>query len=385
MARLRKTPSNRWVAEISLGKGVDGKYKTMTLTRDVKAIARKEAEAIEAQIKMGVDPKGGNVLFGDYLNRWWIGHQESKQRREKPFSPKTIEQYDRDVRNLAHVIGHIPLNRLTATDCEKALWTPSVGTWKEGNASPHVAASRRKLLNPSLNAAVRDGLIPLNPHKGVETFSPTTAMKVEHFTREPLLKFFEVAEGTQYFYSQKLQLHLGCRLGELLALSWDDVDFEKRELFIRHSVDWIGGRPYKLKDTKTHETRHIPLDTPTLQLLQHWRSEQMEDRHFMLNGIIFPAYNREVNGEIQSDRIYKKGLLELYKAAGIKRPKQPTHIWRHTCAAMMLDQQVDIYHVSKWLGHKSVKTTEEHYGFLLPNTLEKHAGVVNQYLKLGTG
>ena len=148
-----------------------------------------------------------------------------------------------------------------------------------------------------------------------------------------------------------LSLHTGMRKGELLNLKWEDIDFKQKRLMIRES--------------KAGEARHLPMNDFVIQTLQCLP-------RMLHNPYVFYGRNpgdRLKNGIKNTD--WKKYLKE----AGIENFHW--HDLRHTFASRLVMKGINLYTVSKLLGHHSLDMTER-YAHLAPDYLQKAVEVLAQ-------
>lgn len=81
-------------------------------------------------------------------------------------------------------------------------------------------------------------------------------------------------EPLQFRVLIHLAMITGCRRGELVALEWSDIDFEKRTISIHKSAYKIKGEPTKIKDTKSHKSRKVKIPQYMADMLL-----QLKDEH----------------------------------------------------------------------------------------------------------
>lgn len=157
----------------------------------------------------------------------------------------------------------------------------------------------------------------------------------------------------------------GCRRGELIALTWDDIDFEKAAVSITKSTCRAGGQVIT-KATKTKgSVRVITVPAAVMTLTRQWRTEQKRYRlsigsqwcgddyvFIQWNGLQmgletpYQAFHRIINNyNMQQEREEEKLPLILL------------HGLRHTAATLLISQGVDIRTVSGRLGHANTSTT----------------------------
>ena len=141
-----------------------------------------------------------------------------------------------------------------------------------------------------------------------------------------------------------LTLETGGRISEMLALTCDDIDLKNGQVFFRGA------------STKTGQRRFVPLRAEALDEIKLWKIESAEK--------VFRYHDRNT-----TSADFRKLLqeLDLWKTNSGTRS---FHTLRHTYASHLLMSGVNIFVVSRWMGHSSVKVTEKNYGHLIPNSVE---------------
>ena len=150
-------------------------------------------------------------------------------------------------------------------------------------------------------------------------------------------------------YNWQLIVLLGCRAGlrrgEIVNLTWQDIDLSKKIITIQPKENW---------HPKTFECRDIPISQDLFKILQKQTNKKgfvaltEDNKPFTLAGI-------------------GSHFIKFTKKLGLKGS---LHTLRHTFASHLVQNGVDLYTVSKLLGHSSIKTTEI-YAHLSPNTFYK--------------
>lgn len=177
-------------------------------------------------------------------------------------------------------------------------------------------------------------------------------------------KEIKTAKGRVLFYSPeevkklldncpdnwRLVVLLGCRAGlrrgEIVNLSWEDIDLSKKLITIQPKSNW---------HPKDYECRDIPIDALLFKALNKIENKK--------GSVIQTKYNKDFTlGGISHYFIEK-----VLKKVGLRGS---LHTLRHTFASHLVQNGVDLYTVSKLLGHSSIKTTEI-YAHLSPNTYQK--------------
>lgn len=152
-----------------------------------------------------------------------------------------------------------------------------------------------------------------------------------------------------------LCLYTGLRIGELLALTWNDIDFAKNTLSVTKSCHdgYINSKHCVIIDTpKTqNSTRQIPLSKPLINLLKQLRKNTQSKYIISHNNkpILVRSYQRTFELLLKKLNIQHKGF----------------HALRHTFATRALECGMDVKSLSEILGHKNTTITLNRYAHSL--------------------
>jgi integrase len=153
----------------------------------------------------------------------------------------------------------------------------------------------------------------------------------------------------------------GMRLGELLGLSWDSVNFDTRQIIVQRSYS------HDHWDTpKSHKVRYIDMTDKLCEVLKERYDNRNKD--LICNShkskkicLVFPTkYGEPLKHNVFRRDVFYKLLTKA------KLPKIRIHDIRHTYASMLLQAGAPVHYVKDQLGHSSISTTVDLYGHCQP-------------------
>ena len=164
-------------------------------------------------------------------------------------------------------------------------------------------------------------------------------------------------------YLLLIQLKTGMRTGEVAGLTWDCIFWKTSEIKTYRRYDTARQRWTKAKTEDSIRT--IPVDDDTLSVLKKLKQEQ---RVFIENGTISNKENMifvDLNYNIVTNAGINKHLRQVLKKLNITPREMTSTGLRHTYCSTMLAKGIDIWAVSKLMGHKDIKQITETYGHLI--------------------
>lgn len=290
-------------------------------------------------------------------------------------SPNTIRNYsERYKRNIQPVIGNMQLTDVKPMHC-KAVFTKMYEKY-----SGSTIRQTYITMGTMFKAAKMNDLITKHPMDGVRFNKPIRAVDdIKCLTVEEQRKFMAVARRSQNYSQYTLILETGLRTGELVGLTWDAIDFEKRTLTVNKTLEYrYSTKEWRAGPPKTETSyRTIPLTDRAYEILVHEREmapyrkrdtallrqklpymdrRTGRERLLCLNDLVFINFR---TGGPSKNSSYDTHLYNLCDEAHIKRVSM--HSLRHTYATRAIEGGMQPKVLQKLLGHASIQTTMDRY------------------------
>lgn len=375
MASFYRKPNGSYLIRVSDGIKNGKPYTVSKIFKPTPNVSRKEQEKeveefavlFEAlvhsdQYVSGV--KSNNAKkFGMTLKEFVDTHYFN--RIQNQHSPNNVEFY-RSVANklILPNFGDIRLYDITADHLQgfsDFLASPHSRA-DENNAEPLSGATVRRystVFSSIINLACEMGFLKENPFHERKIYYP----KIQ----KPRLNVYDEEESNEFFVALQNEdpkikalllcaLVLGMRRAEMIGLKWEDVDFKKRTIDIYESAVKERGKKQDLKDTKTESSiRTLFMPECVSTALSDWKEQQAiirkNSKKWNEQGYIFT--NEKGNAHCL-DWASKK-CKKVEDAHDLRYVK--LHELRHTCASLMIANDIDIETVRSVLGHADISTT----------------------------
>lgn len=188
-------------------------------------------------------------------------------------------------------------------------------------------------------------------------------------------KYIEESSLKDYPYKNAslLQMYMGLRIGEANALSLEDINLDKKQIYIHKTVILDRNeQPIINENTKTEAgTRILPIPDNILPYLK----EQMEIAKTHKNHLLFVNSKGDIVRESSSNSQLKTRLINL----GIYQKNMATHALRHTYATRNIEAGIEPIILSKLMGHSDVSVTLKTYVTIFDEVKEKSTKEVSKY------
>ena len=366
--RLRK--DGRWEGRIVIGYDENGLPKTKNVLAKTKGECIEKLKALKSTITPDTPVKlKADMPFGEWLDYWYETYCKPNAR---PATQRTYEGY---IRLYLHPrLGNIPLNKVTINDVQQmCTWMMTEARMDQKNGDSGLSDSQVRncysLCDRVLKKAVAEKLIARNPTKGCK-LPPNRPNEMKVLSREDMQKVLIQAKEENYYELFLLEFATGLRLGELMALQWDDVDLVTGELRINKQVNLVGSK-LVISEPKTKAAVRTLILPPSVRKVLAEYKTRVNSRW------LFPSPKKEDLPIIPS--AVSRRLHTLLEHAGCEQVR--FHDLRHTFATHALASGVDAKTLSGILGHTNASFTLDTYTHVTPDMQRAASDVVGGFLK----
>jgi integrase len=411
---LEKRGKDSWTIVIDKGRNpiTNKRERIKKAVKGTKPEVQKVMNEMLHKLQTGTYIETHNLTVAEYFNHWIETYCTPN------LAPKTLHSYRSEISN--HIIpnlGQIPLEKLSPLHLQSYYSQLLTSGRRDGNGglSARTILYHHRIIREALKHAFRWQLVSRNVADAVE---PPRFKKKEMFvmSREEVLTFLEAIEEHRDYAIIYTAIYTGMRQGELLGLTWKNVDLKHKVLNVRQQLQYQPGNGYVFKEPKTPRSkRQIPLTPGMVDVFKEIRKLQAQDK--LLLGVKKDGNEEDAADqskysdnqtatEIHSpedDASDKKkkyedndlvfclengkpldgtNLTKRFKALAKKHghPEMRFHDLRHTCATLLLAAGVDPKKVQDILGHESFNTTMDVYGHVLPSMQREAMDKLNAFM-----
>lgn len=349
MPRPKKAAPNRangtYEYKATIGKTFDGKAIRKSFYSPISLEdAKKKAE--EYKVKQAVidtvgvtEETASDISFSDWANKWLTVYK-------KPYVTDNTYRLTYENFVVKHIIpyfGSAKLKNIRSIDIQHFFDKKHTELSQSSLDKIHIC------LFGIFDKAIDNDLIIKNPVKNV-VYKSTLDKNDKHVWSDE-----QIITANTFFTNELpevvLMLYTGLRRGEMLGLTWSDIDFENKTLTVKRSVTDKQSGGVEINPPKMESYRTIPIQTDLCVLLQNLPHT---------SEYVFPNSLKKV----QSPQIFSKRLKKAMKRFCEQYPDIPAltaHELRHTRGTQLRRNGTDIYTIQKIMGHKDINVTANIY------------------------
>ncbi|MEN3776554.1 site-specific integrase [Priestia megaterium] len=362
--------------------GIDpqtGKRKTTTRRGfKTKKEAQVAAGKLEQELLSGTSIANSNITFNETFFQWFSNHSKTI----KPSTKKSIESKFK--KHILPRFGKLKINEITRPYCQQMI-----------NEIADVITSVNDIkiqANQVFKYALKMDIIQKNPLEYVsipkqqkDLINENNHVNERNYWKKDEVKKFLTITKEELSLRDHTLFHLliytGARKGELLALKWDDINFETGFIRLTKTLFHNEGE-FIFQTSKTKESKRlISLDTKTLSLLKRWRIEQIQANLATLGNIS----DNEIVFARDEGSPMRLAYLNDKLSAMIKKHKLhrvTIHGLRHTHASLLFEAGASIKEVQERLGHSDIQMTMNIYTHVTDDLKEQTAEKFQRYIEL---
>ena len=323
---------------------------------------KREAEAwlreMHNQEEAGLTADNYNYHVGDFVQDWL-------KRKKSQIRPSTFADYQSYCNKfIIPVLGKLKIREVKLQTVNKFYELMT-----EQGRPVYVVRYTHRILHAMFEDAVRLGYVPQNPAHYADIPVPDEdGAKMTIFSRAEHQQFMDACADALHGNLYKLAIKTGMRQGELLGLTWKNVDFDRGEIRVTQQISrhTENGELFCFAPLKTkHSRRTIQIGADLVELLKaHSQARQIHKQlmgsRWKENDLVFSS----TIGTPLEHRNMMRDFDAMLKRAGLQKIR--FHDLRHNAASMMLAGNISIVSVSRYLGHSSPQVTLGIYAHLVP-------------------
>lgn len=296
------------------------------------------------------------VTFGEYTKIW-------KAAKKSSVAEDTFETYENYIKNHLSVFSDAPLSSITATQVMAQLQKE-----RDAGKSTRTIEHIFVLIKAILNSAVIDELIPRNPLFGIKKPKAYRSRPITVLSKKQVKDFLSCITDDVHRAILELATVSGMRRSEVLALTWDNVNFENSLITVSWTAIKVKGRIKINPITKTSSSyRTIAIAPDTMARLKRIRQIDEAKREagalrYANNNLVFPG---RFGAPMYPDYVTK--LAAKYGKLSGMPDGFTLHGLRHTHATILLADGKNYKVVQHRLGHSTAQQTLDTYSHVTPD------------------
>lgn len=334
---------------------------------------KKEAILRENEIKLqkqnNTYVRKNKITMNELVDEWLESKKDSLEL-------KTYNSYCMLCKHIKVIMGHIKIK-----DINVKILEDFYDEIRKTDIASSTLQRYHTIINMLLDKAIVWEYLNNNPNKKIE--KPKVRKKeISCYTPEEVEQLLEClkSESLKYQAIILLALDTGCRRGELIGLTWEDVNLKENTIKINKETQYVSGVGVFEKSTKTtNSDRKLYITKTTVDILKKYKKEQnklklrLGSKWENSKRIFTTDYGKDMHPDTPSKILDK--VIEKHNLRRIN-----FHALRHTSISLMISQGIQTQVISKKAGHSSVTVTHNTYSHFFDDEFKEVAEKMDSLL-----
>lgn len=364
---MKKRADGRFSSQIYLGV-VDGKRKYKTVYGTTQKEVKQKVAELKIKIGKGVDISAADETFKTWADRFVLS------KKAEGIGNSHYQNLNNFCNHL-HEIHNKPLSSITSANIQSII--DNLALYHDGGKAP---LSKRSLTGVKQFAsqvykmAIGARAVEYNPAEYVKIPKNASVTHRTAITEEQQKWIVDTPHRAQR--AAMIMLYSGVRRGELLALTWKDINFKESTITVNKAVEFINNQPH-IKEPKTQAGNRI-VEIPQ-NLVDYLKAEFAQDRYTQ----VIHQINGKVCSQISFRRMWESYINTLAKKYGDENIPFETftpHQLRHTFCTLLYAAEYSLMEAKNQMGHSDIKTTANIYTHLDKVSNSNRKGKLTKYL-----
>ena len=374
---------------------IDGKRKYKDVYGHTQKEADEKADELRAMLKKGLNIESRDDTFGEWAARW---HRVKSSER---ISKGRINVYKHHIAHLNRRFEHRQIAKIRSAEVQDLF--VDLATYNPNTKKPMAEKTMidlRITMAAIFQFAIDNRLFDYNPITSIKIPSSPTKREARALSEIEQTWIVNTAHNRAQ-RAAMIMMYSGLRRGELIPLTWNDIDFDDCTITVNKAVDVDQGGKFVLKNLTTSkelvksEYSYRTIDIPR-KLIDFLKSEKRESIYVCVSAKnkmhtesswrrMWESYLADLNIKYGDFSSFKKAPNSKFDPAGVPFviPKITPHWLRHTFCTMLYYAGYDLKSAMEQMGHGDIKTTLAIYTHLDKKHKRRQIRKLDDYLNTG--
>lgn len=378
-----KRKDGRFAVQVYLGRDDGNKRKYKTVYGRTQKEANEKAQEIKIALQKGIDVTNEYITFGDWADSWI-------RIKEPEVSHARAIVYKSNIKHLKASLAAMPITKIRTADIQEIILSLSQHNPNTGKPMARETLSGIKSTAIQImQLAIDNRVMDYNPAIAVKIPNSRDAQKRRSLSIEEQQWINDTPHRAQR--AAMIMMYSGLRRGELIPLTWNDIDLKNKTVTVSKATEFINGKPV-LKDSAKTPASIRTVDIPQ-RLVDFLKNELVNSIYVCSNTSgqmhteaswrrMWESYLTDLNLKYGDFSPFGKQYKSKYDPDGVPFviPKITPHWLRHTFCTMLYLAGVDILTAKIQMGHADIRTTLEIYTHLDSIHKRKSMSKLDAYL-----